>query len=58
MHNLSAIGSLGSGSYFVYANAISADGLHIVGYGYTGGPAVMRASHELTMWLREATLKQ
>jgi probable HAF family extracellular repeat protein len=36
MQNLSTIygGSLGSGSYFVYANAVSADGLHIVGYGY------------------------
>jgi hypothetical protein len=36
MQNLSSSysGSLGSGSYLVYANAVSADGLHIVGYGY------------------------
>jgi probable HAF family extracellular repeat protein len=36
MQNLSTIyaGSLGSDSYLVYANAVSADGLHIVGYGY------------------------
>ena len=36
MQNLSTIysGSIDSGSYFVFANAISADGLHVVGYGY------------------------
>ena len=36
MQNLSSTysGSLGSGSYLLYANAVSADGLHIVGYGY------------------------
>jgi probable HAF family extracellular repeat protein len=27
-------GSIGSGSYLAYANAISANGLRIVGYGY------------------------
>ncbi len=36
MKNLSTIyaSSLGSGSFLVYANAVSADGLRIVGYGY------------------------
>jgi probable HAF family extracellular repeat protein len=36
MKSLSSLyaGSLGSGSYLVYANAVSADGLHVVGYGY------------------------
>jgi probable HAF family extracellular repeat protein len=36
MQNLSTTysGSVGSGSYLVYANAVSADGLHVVGYGY------------------------
>jgi hypothetical protein len=36
MQNLSAVygGSIGSGSYFVYANAISSDRVHVVGYGY------------------------
>ena len=27
-------GSIGSGSYLIYANAVSGDGLHVVGYGY------------------------
>jgi probable HAF family extracellular repeat protein len=27
-------GSIGSGSYLVYANAVSADGLRVTGYGY------------------------
>ena len=36
MQNLSSVyaGSIGSGSYLAYANAISADGRRIVGYGY------------------------
>jgi probable HAF family extracellular repeat protein len=36
MQNLSSLygGSIGSGSYLQYANAISGDGLHVVGYGY------------------------
>ena len=36
MKNLSTLysTSLGSGSYLAFANAISADGLHVVGYGY------------------------
>ena len=35
MQNLSTIYSgRGSGSYLIYANAVSADGLHVVGYGY------------------------
>ena len=36
MQNLSTIyaNSIGSGSYLQYANAVSADGLRIVGYGY------------------------
>jgi len=27
-------GSIGSGSYLVYANAVSSDGLRVTGYGY------------------------
>jgi probable HAF family extracellular repeat protein len=36
MQNLSTsyAGAIGSGSYLLFANAISADGHHIVGYGY------------------------
>ena len=36
MKSLSTIyaGSIGSGSYFAFANAISADGGHVAGYGY------------------------
>jgi hypothetical protein len=36
MKSLSSLyaGSLGSGSWFVYANAISGDGHHVVGWGY------------------------
>jgi hypothetical protein len=36
MQSLSTLysGSIGSGSYLTYANAVSADGLHVVGYGY------------------------
>jgi probable HAF family extracellular repeat protein len=36
MKNLSSTysGSIGSGSYLIYANAVSGDGVHVVGYGY------------------------
>jgi len=36
MKSLSALysGSIGSGSYLAFANGISADGQHVVGYGY------------------------
>jgi probable HAF family extracellular repeat protein len=36
MKSLSATysGSIGSGSYLIYANAVSGDGVHVVGYGY------------------------
>jgi probable HAF family extracellular repeat protein len=34
MKDLSSLYPVGSGSYFQYANAVSADGLHVVGYGY------------------------
>jgi len=36
MQSLSTLysGSIGSGSYLTYANAVSADGLHVGGYGY------------------------
>jgi probable HAF family extracellular repeat protein len=36
MQNLSSVysGSIGSGSFLVYGNAISADAHHVVGWGY------------------------
>jgi hypothetical protein len=36
MKDLSSLyaGSIGSGSFLQYANAVSADGLHVTGWGY------------------------
>ena len=36
MRNLTTLysGGVGSGSYLQYANAVSGDGVHVVGYGY------------------------
>ena len=34
MQNLSTAYPAGSGSYLIYANAVSADGAKVVGYGY------------------------
>ena len=34
MKNLTSLYAAGSGSFFVYANAISGDGQHVVGWGY------------------------
>jgi len=34
MQNLSTLYPAGSGSYLQWANAVSGDGLHVVGYGY------------------------
>lgn len=45
MKNLTTLysGRVGSGSYLQYANAVSGDGVHVVGYGTTGaGTATKR----------------